>query len=187
MTFKVLANDLQKVLFRSAICSATTPGEQNLQVDPLGGEVPSIMKLSHDPAPQMPFDPGGQAPDSPPPDENGTKMSQLPTFHPFDLVGHTFLLDPQEDGQRFRTRIVEALEDHNAKLHQKPERFKFHCSINNDQYEDILSYNEILNYIEQQDDDGMKVWQFHRIMAHEGPLRPTDPTYKGSMTSITRE
>jgi len=30
MTFKVLANTLQKVLFRSAIRSAITPGEQNL-------------------------------------------------------------------------------------------------------------------------------------------------------------
>jgi len=100
-------------------------------------------------------------------------LSQLPTFHPSDLVGHTFLLDPQEDGQRFRARIIEAVEDHNAKLHQWPKRFKFRCSINDDQYEEILSYNELLNYIKQQDDDGTKVWQFRRITAHEGPLRPT--------------
>ena len=70
-------------------------------------------------------------------------------FHPSDLVGHTFLLDSQEDGQRFRTRIVEALKDHDAKLHHKAEWFKFRCSINNDKYEEILTYNEILNYIEQ--------------------------------------
>jgi len=50
-----------------------------------------------------------------------TKLSQLPTFHPSDLAGRTFLLDPQEDSQRFRARIVEAVEDHDAKLHQRPE------------------------------------------------------------------
>jgi len=108
-------------------------------------------------------------------------------FHPSDLIGRTFLLDPQEDGQRFHARIVEAVEDHDAKLHQRPERFKFCCSINDDQYEEILSYNEILNYIEQQDDDGTKVWQFCRITAHEGPLRPTDPSYKGSKYNIMIE
>ncbi len=103
MTFKVLADDSQKVLFHSAICSAIVPGEQNLQVDPLGGELPSIGKLSHDPVTQMPFDPSGQDPDSPPTNEDGTKTSQLPTFHPSNLVGQTFLHDPQEDGQQFHT------------------------------------------------------------------------------------
>ena len=72
------------------------------------------MKLSHDPTTQMPFDPGGQDPASPPTDEDGTKSSQLPMFHPSDLVGCTFLLDPQEDGQWFCARIVEALKDHDA-------------------------------------------------------------------------
>ncbi len=142
------------------------------------------MKLSHDPVTHMPFDPSGQDPDSPPMHEDGTKSSQLPTFHPSDLVGCTFLLDPQEDGQRFRACIVKALEDHDAKLHQKPEQFKFHCSVNNDQYEEILSYNEILSYIEQQDDDGTKVWKFCCIMVHEGPLKPSDPSYKRSKYNI---
>jgi len=119
------------------------------------------MKLSHNPVNQMPFDPGGQDLISSPTNEDGTKLSQLPTFHPSNLVGCTFLLDPQEDGQWFHTCIVKALEDHDAKLHNKAKWFKFRCSINDDQYEEILSYNEILNYIEQQDDDGTKVWKFH--------------------------
>jgi len=123
----------------------------------------------------MPFDPGGQDPDSPPTNEDGTKSSQLPTFHPSDLVGHTFLLDPQEDGQWFRACMVEALEDHNANLHKKAEWFKFCYSINDDQYEEILTYTEILNYIKQQDDDRTKVWKFCHIMVHEGPLKPSNP------------
>ena len=73
--------------------------QQNLRVDPLGGELPSFVKLSHDPVTQMPFDPGGQDLDSPPTKEDETKSSQLSMFHPSDLVGCTFLLDPQEDGQ----------------------------------------------------------------------------------------
>jgi len=131
----------------------------------------------------MPFDLGGPDPGSPPTDEDGTILSQLPTFHPSDLVGRTFLLEPQGNGQRFRARIIKALKDHDVKLHQKPEHFKFCCSINDNQYEEILSYNEILNYIKQQDDDGMKIWKFHCIMAHEGPLKPLDPLYKDPSTT----
>jgi len=136
MTFKVLADDSQKVLFCSAICSAIAPGEQNLRVDPLGGEPPSFVTLSHDPVTQMPFDPGGQDPDSPPTKEDETNSSQLPMFHPSDLVGCTFLPDPQEDGQRFRACIVQAIEEQDAKLHDHADWFKFCCSINDDQYEE---------------------------------------------------
>jgi len=94
------------------------------------------MKLSHDPVTQMPFDPGGQDPDSPPTKEDETKLSQLLTFHPSDLVGCTFFLDPQEDGQRFCVCIVQAIEEHDAKLHGHADWFKFCCSINDDQYEE---------------------------------------------------
>ena len=168
----------------SDVHSAIEPGKQNLRVDPLGGEPPSFVKLSHDPVTQMPFDPGGHDPNSPPTNKDETKSSQLPMFHPSDLVGCTFLLDPQEDGQRFHACIVQAIEDHNAKLQNEAKWFKFHCSINDDQYEEILTYNEILNYIEQHDDDGTKVWKFRCITAHEGPLKPSDPTYKGSKYNI---
>ena len=37
MTFIVLADNFQKVLFHSAICSAIEPGKQNMQVCPLVG------------------------------------------------------------------------------------------------------------------------------------------------------
>jgi len=98
MTFKVLADDLQKVLFHSAIRSTLTPGEQNLRVDPLGGEVSSIVKLSHDPAPLMPFDLGGSDPDSSLSDEHGTKSSQLlpSTVAPMYQVWSEFLTDVPE-------------------------------------------------------------------------------------------
>jgi len=64
------------------------PGEQNLQeVDPLGGELPSFVKLCHDPVTLMPFNPGDQDPDMPPTKEDETKLSQLPSLYPSDFVG----------------------------------------------------------------------------------------------------
>jgi hypothetical protein len=49
----------------------------------------------------------------------------VPQFHPSDLVGRTFLMNEQEDGQRFRARIVEAIEQHENKHAKEPELHKF--------------------------------------------------------------
>ena len=56
---------------------------------------------------------------------------------------------------------------------------KFLCSVNNDQYEEVLSYNDILNHINIDKADDERVWQFKRITAHEGPLTYHDKNYKG--------
>jgi len=73
----------------------------------------------------------------------------MPVFHPIDLVGHTLLLDPQEDGQCFHAWIIRAIEDHEANLNQDPECLKFLCSINDDTLEEVMSYSDILPHIQQ--------------------------------------
>jgi len=187
MTSKILTNETQKVLCHSNARSALTPGEQNLRIDPIGGEEPPFVKLCHDATTHQPFDPGGDPTlTSPQVEEKGEiNTSQPLRFHPSNLIGQTFLLDPQEDGQQFHARIVQAIQDQDAKLTTNAEQFKFRCLINNDQFEEILSYSKILNHIEQQDDPGTKLWQFQCITGHEGPLLPMDPNYQGSVFNIT--
>ena len=62
----------------------------------------------------------------------------------------------------------------------------FLCSFNNDQYEDIMSYNDIIDHIEK-NEDYSGVWKLRRITAHEGPLQPTHPDYKGSKYNVMIE
>jgi len=89
------------------------------------------------------------------------RPSCLNSLHstPQTLLDTPFLLDPQEDGPSFHACI----EEQDAQLHSNAEWFKFCCSINDEQYEEILTNNEILNYIEQQDD---KWNQAVEIQAH---------------------
>ena len=95
---------------------------------------------------------------------------------PSELVGRTFLVD-KDDGQRHWARIVEALEDHGAKVDGN--NYRFRCSLNNDEYEELLTYNQVMDHIENE--EGQEIlWKFKRIYGHQGPLRPTDPNYKGS-------
>ena len=169
MTFKILTDDTRRVICRSNIRSALDNKSKNLRVDPLGGENPPLILKSKS--------------DS---KDGENKTHTMPVFDPHDLAGKTFLMEPEEDGQRFRARIVRAIEDHEGKLDNNPDRIKFLCSINDDETEEIISYNEILRHIER-DAEGTAIWRFKRITAHEGPLKPSHPNWKGSKYNVMIE
>ena len=166
LTYKILTDDTKKVIYRSRIRSALTEGERNLRVDPLGSkDVPSVLKSKHTYDGEETF---------------------MPTLDPTSLVGRTFLMDPEENGERHRAKIVEAIIDNEQQIANDPGMIKFRCSVNDDQYEDIVTYNEILNHIEKDEtDEG--VWKFKCISAHEGPLNPSDKNYKGSRYNVLVE
>jgi hypothetical protein len=58
-----------------------------------------------------------------------------------DSIPLFFLSYPMEDGQRHGARIVGAIEDHDGEIEDNPTRIKFLCSINDDESEDIITYN----------------------------------------------
>ena len=105
---------------------------------------------------------------------------------PEDMIGRTFLTDPLDNGEQHRARIVKAIEEHQDNITEHPDRIKFLCSFNNEQYEEIMSYNDIVDHIEKDTDD-TTVWKLRRITAHEGPLNPSHPTYKGSSYNVMVE
>ena len=121
-------------------------------------------------------------------DENGeprTRYYQLPLVDTSDLIGRTFLTE-QEDRQKHRARIVAAIEDHNANVENNLDRVKFICSVNDDKYEEIMTYNEIMNHIELSEEDAI-VWRFKRIVGHEGPLSKDHAMWKGSTYNVRIE
>jgi hypothetical protein len=71
-------------------------------------------------------------------------ISPSPVFNPQDLIGRSFLMDKQADGQRPRGTLVQMLEDHESSLEDNPTRIKFRVSLNNDQQEEIITYNKML-------------------------------------------
>jgi hypothetical protein len=66
--------------------------------------------------------------------------SPTPVFNPQDLIGRSFLMDKQSDGQKPRATITLLLEDHECLLEDNPTRIKFKVSLNKDQQEDIIAY-----------------------------------------------
>ena len=132
MTFKILTDDTRKIIYRSNIRSALDPKSRNLRMDPLNDDpiLDPVIKSRQNHAPS----------DS---SNHGENLAMpMPVVDPNDLVGRTFLMAPQPDGQRFRACIIQAIEDHERDLANNSEHIHFLCSINNDQFEEIMLYKQ---------------------------------------------
>jgi hypothetical protein len=79
---------------------------------------------------------------------------------PQELLGRTFLMDTQEDGQRFRARIVECISDHESNFRCSDDHIKFRISVNEDEYEETITYNELLDFIKKNQENDAIVWRF---------------------------
>jgi hypothetical protein len=62
-------------------------------------------------------------------DSGHNKQDHLAIVDPYELVGCTFLMDPQDNGQHFCARIVNLVEDHQSKVHKLDDHHKFCISV----------------------------------------------------------
>jgi hypothetical protein len=109
------------------------------------------------------------------------------TIESNDLLGHMFLKDSESDGQRFRARIVRA----DADMNRSPQHVKFLWEVDGNTADEILTYNQVLDLIEQDnldmDSDTEQLYRFRRINGHQGPLCTSDADYKGSTYNVLGE
>jgi hypothetical protein len=111
----------------------------------------------------------------------GTLRTENPTekgLKPEEMIGRTFLLPPTQDGSRYRAKIMSKIQDAKDEAHSDPAYVKFKCSINGSEAEDIVAYNDIVDYIEK-DTTWDGVWNFEKILTHKR-VKPGDPNRKGS-------
>ena len=93
------------------------------------------------------------------------------------MIGRTFLGQPKDDEEKHRATIVKAISNHDEELESNPERTKFLCSFNDDQYEEIYVYSDIIRHIKKYNNDP-DIQKFKHITAHEGTLEIRQPNYK---------
>jgi hypothetical protein len=72
----------------------------------------------------------------------------------------SFVMDPQDDGQCFHTRIVDLVEDHQSKVCKLDDHHKFCISVNDDQYEEVITYYELMDFIQKNEKNDAIVWHF---------------------------
>ena len=119
---------------------------------------------------------------------DATAQARIPVVHLSEIVGRTILVDPQEDGQQFRARVFEATKEQDKEQDKDEVVHKFLVFVNDDQYEELLSSNDVVDHFRHYDNDAeATVWKFCCIVAHEGPLCQTDKSYKGSLYNVMVE
>jgi hypothetical protein len=160
LTYKVLSSAFDVILYRSLLRPAT-PEDDNVRACMSGGESPihngPLKDRSTMDESKLGSTPTNEIQDDSPPS---------PVFNPEDLIGRSFFMDKQEDGQQFRGRIVALLEDHESTLEDNPTRLQFRVSVNEDKIEEIITYNKMLDYITKDEESDIQ-WKFRRIISHE--------------------
>jgi hypothetical protein len=138
MTYKILTDDTRQIIHRSNIRSAADPNTRNLCLDPLNEEPPEVIRSLCKASPSTGDD--------------------TVIVNPQELLGCTFLMDTQEDGQRFRACIVECISDHESNVCHSDDHVKIRISVNEDEYEETITYNELLDFIEKNQENDAIVW-----------------------------
>ena len=64
----------------------------------------------------------------------------MPIIDPEKVIGKALSIT-QENGETTRIKIHEAISDHHDVNSMSIPKVKFKCSINNDAYKEVLSYN----------------------------------------------
>ena len=110
------------------------------------------------------------------------QQPKMPIIDPEELVGKALSVT-QEDGETTRIKVIEAISDHHNVNSMSNPTVKSRCSISNVEYEKVLCYNQIFEYLAKNDID--IVWKFKEIIGHQGPLSQNHKNYKGSMYNMT--
>ena len=169
MTYKILTNDTSKVIYRSSLRPAMSPMDRNKRADLLDGEelTPTLKS----------------------PDGERSQAKPLPVFDPSELIGWTFLMQHKGDGEPATAKIIREITERDTKLADQPERKRFLASVNDDEFQEVVTYNEILDHIAQQEEakEPTDLWWFVRISGHQGPLKSVDKDYNGSPYNVRVE
>ena len=175
LTHKLLDLATNKIVFRSAVRPRDLihPNKRlSPEVGEIGDKTPIVFIKDHK-------------------DNGGTSVNKpMPTFNPSDLLGRTFLLPKNENGEILRAKVKKQIIELATQLDQtesqKIDKINFLLDVGQGRSELILSYNQILEYLEQDNQDETH-FKFRNIINHQGPLNKEDKDYKGSSYNVQVE
>ena len=193
LTWRTLTEDTHMIILCSGIQSALSITTNQCLASPSGegATLPFPIPYPHRSQNSLPLDPlnestpnfeqfvnsqSGEDEDNPIPMAN----IDIP-----NLLGRSFLIPPEDNGEHHMSKIIN-IDDHGQPL----EDLKIKLQINKDQAEEIMSYNQLMDYIlrctdDEEDQDSL--FKFRDIVAHQSPLEPTNPNHKRSKYNVMVE
>ena len=193
LTWRTLTEDTQRIIICSGIQRSLSTTTNQCLASPSGEgtTLPFSIPYPQHSKNSLPLDPFDESTanfeqfvnsQSGEDEDNPIPMANIDIPIPF---GSSFLLPPEDNGEHHMAKIID-IDDHGPPL----EDMKFKLKINKDQAEEIMSYNQLMDYI-QKGTDGEEdldlLYKFKDILAHQGPLESTDPNHKGSKYNVMVE
>ena len=99
-----------------------------------------------------------------------------------DLLGRTFLLPMDENGERKRATIYENVKDLRQQQVSREDQLRFKLKIVGDQLDDLISYNQLMEYLEDKTNTGPVengLYRFKCIKDHKGPYTSSEVDWGG--------
>ena len=193
LTWRTLTEDTQRIIICSGIQSALSTTTNQCLASPSGEgtTLPFSIPYPQQSKNSLPLDPFDESTanfeqfvnsQSGEDEDNPIHMANIDIPN---LLGRSFLLPPEDNGEHHMAKIID-IDDHGPPL----EDIKFKLKINKDQAEKIMSYNQLMAYIQKGTDaeeDPDSLFKFRDIVAHQGPFESTDPDHKGSKYNVMIE
>ena len=139
--------------FNYTSCGHPMANWQGHETHPTGHKTSEIDWGGHDP----------NGPDNPPP---------MSIINLDDLLGSIFLLPMDENGERKRATISEHVKDPCQQQVSREDQLRFKLKIDGDQLDDLISYNQLMEYLEDKTDTGPLEDGFHRLKCIKDPKGP---------------
>ena len=168
MTYKILDDKTGLIFHRSQVRSAWDTENINKKADEAPPKKPK-KTLDEDPKDIDPIEDYIEYVKSSREEElKSDPRTTLPTIDIESIIGQTYLTAPKDDGTRYRAEVIEAIEENSRKIAANPETRRFRCSVDKGRWEEILTYNEIMNFLEKELEPGQ--YGFRDIVDHHGPV-----------------
>ena len=122
----------------------------------------------------------------------GPILMDLITHHPCPSLilmtywGEHFSYLWMRNGERKRATISEHVKDLYQQQVSREDQLRFKLKIDGDQRDDLISYNQLMEYLEDKTDTGPLedgLYRFKCIKDHKGPYTSSDPEYNGIATT----
>ena len=149
--------------FNYTSCGYSMTNWQGHETYPTGHKTSEVDWGGHDP----------NEPDNPPP---------MSIINLDDLLGKTFLLPMDENGERKRATISEHVKDLCQQQVSREDQLRFKLKIDGDQLNDLISYNQLMEYLEDKRDTGPLEDGLQRLKCikdHKGPYTSSEVDWGG--------
>ena len=149
--------------FNYTSCGYSMTNWQGHETHPTGHKTSEVDWGGHDPS----------GSDNPPP---------ISIINLDDLLGRTFLLPMDENGERKRATIYENVKDLCQQQVSREDQLRFKLKIVGDQLDDLISYNQLMEYLEDKTNTGPVENGLHRLKCikdHKGPYTSSEVDWGG--------